>query len=303
MNTKQMTRYSTNERALHFLNDHDEELSGIVLYVPIKAAFEAGMLKLNAAQVKQAKQIAPVTQNKKRMRLVMAETMVKFLDRAAVQCHNNGEFSLGKAFTKGITYFTVGKYSEAPDKARNLKDLICENHENLTVISDDDITEMETAISQFEAVQNNPKLEIIDRKATATKMIPKVLNELDTLKDQMGKIIYSYLPHLAHGWEETIKVGHSTAIRHVSLVIKIEDSVVKVPLPKVKCTVSHGKDTHVKYSTRLGSVRFKGLQENIWDITLEHSDYHTEFCERIATFEKKITRLHIPLKKISETIS
>jgi hypothetical protein len=192
--------------------------------------------------------------------------------------------------------------SLAPVKARNLKELIVKHNNELTIITAADIAEMETAISQFEALVNVPQEEIKNKKANSTMLIPLVLNQLDTIKDQIGKLIYSYLPHLAYPWAQTIKVGHDTGIRHISLVIKVISSEVNVPLYKVKCTINNGIEHIIKYSTRRGGIRFKSLQNANWTVTIEYPFYHTEFLENIATFENKFTRLQISLRKISDNM-
>jgi hypothetical protein len=105
MNNKQITRFNANDRASSFLDKHDSELSGIPLYAEIKAAFDDEMLKINKALVKQAKQIAPITQHKKRLRLFMADTMIRFIGRAAVQCHNDGNLGLEQGIQYGKNLF------------------------------------------------------------------------------------------------------------------------------------------------------------------------------------------------------
>jgi hypothetical protein len=301
MNNKEITRQKANERAADFLETNKDELNGMPLYSELKTAFDADMLNIQEATVKQAEQIIPITRNKNRLRLVMADTMVKFLLRAAVQCNNKKRFDLEKAFTKGKTYFTRGRETDAVMKAKDLVDLIVKKHSIVTVISNSDIVEMEVAIHEFDVLKPIPKMEIKQKKATTTDIIPAMLNNMDVNKEQIGMLIHSYLPHLAHTWDETIKVGHSTAIRHISLEIKVVDSVVNVPLRRIKCTISNGKDSFVKQSTRRGNIRFKSLQDYVWTVTIEHQMYQTEVRHDIITYQKKITRLTIPL--IKNTVS
>jgi hypothetical protein len=300
MNEKENTRHKANVRASHFFDRYDGELTGIDLYPALRAAFDAEMIKIDKARQKQFKQIKPITISKNRLRAVMADTMVKFLLRASVSAYNNNNIALAKAFSKGKTHFTRGKNSLAPVKARTLKDLMSKNLGVITSITPDDIIEMETVILEFEEILIKPKMAIKDRKASGTMVIPKTLNRLDDIKHQIGNLIHSYLPHLALAWDNTIKVGRSTAIRHISLVIKVVDSKVNVPLRNIKCTISNGQKSHIKYSTKRGGIRFKSLQESIWTVTIEHPEYNTEILERIITRMNQVTRLIIPLTKIPQ---
>ncbi len=84
MNEKENTPYKANIRASNFLDKHDEELMGMELYLQLKAAFDAEMITIEKAKEKQFEQTKPITQIKNSLREVMAETMVKFLLRAAM---------------------------------------------------------------------------------------------------------------------------------------------------------------------------------------------------------------------------
>jgi hypothetical protein len=301
MNNKEITRQKANSRAADFLHDHHDELKDIPLYLDLKAAFDAEMLKIEKASIIQNKQISPITQNKNRLRSIMAETMVRYMQRAAVQCGNNRNVGLEKVFTKGKTYFTRGMEGEASLKARSIIELIVKNHTELTIITGADLIEMESTITQFEALINVPQEQIKSKKATSTDIIPVILNQLDVIKHQVGKLIFSYVPHLSNSWVQTTKVGHDTGIRHLSLIIKVVSAEVDVPLRKVKCTISSGDDKLVRYSTRRGNIRFRGLKSANWTITIEHPVYHTEILKNIGTCHNNITRLHISLRKISDS--
>ncbi len=292
-------RYSANNRASIFLKEHNDELMLIPFYAEIKDAFNAEMNKIADAHTKQAKKITHIAQTKKRLRLQMALTMVKYLQRACVQAYNINNLGLAKQFSVGKTYFTRGKDSAAAPKARNLLNVIIKNHSELTIITDDDLLEMETTIKKYEDHYLKPKMAINERQVKGTSLIPGILNNLDFLKAQIKKLIQSYAPHLAPTWIQINKVGHSTGVRHLSLVLIVTDAATDVLLRNIKCTVSNHLASFVKYTTRRGSARFKSLQNSGWTITFEAKNYETHILNNVITEVNQITRLHIPLVKIN----
>ena len=298
MNNKEITRHKANHRAALFMDKNSAALSALPIYANLKIAFDVEMNNIHKASLAQAKRIKPITKNKNKLRAAMADTMVKFLQRAAVQSHTNNNIGLVKAFTIGKTYFTRGTNSTAPVKARNLKNLMVTHHSELPIITNDDLDEMETAISKFEAVVGRTKEAIIVKKVKGTDIVLTTLRNLDEIKDQIGKLIGSYLPELAPAWFVAIKVGHSTAIRHLSLETKIVDAEMDIRLRNIKCTLSNSGHTLIKYSTRRGSVRFKGLSVNTWTVTIEGATYETQVLQNIATQANKVRRLHIRLVKL-----
>jgi hypothetical protein len=292
-----IARYNANTRASDFMNDHDAELSGIDMYVQEKAAFLDAMAKLEAALQYQAKEVRGIVHEKARRKLAMAECIHKFALRASVQAQLLGMHDLEKGLTWPLSDISYCDGVLSVTLAESQKELMKKNMDVLTVIAAADIIEMEASIKAFNDTLIQPKDQIKLRKAHGHDSIPVYLKEISLHRNNIGKIVHSFLSAKASEWDVRTRVGKPHGIRHLSVAIYFCSAKSRIRLKNVKCTLTDGKETIVHKSTRRGWVRFYSLPGGNWTATCELPGYETQTLYNIGAQEGKVTWLEVKFRK------
>ncbi len=300
MNRKQNSRDQANGRVLNFLIRNNDELITVPLYAPLKTEFDDLMQQIGEAKSNQIEEVKPKTFQNKLYKKDMALTVYKYVMRALVNAKFNNNTPLVTAFSKSISFIAKAKNLDALGRATGLKDLIVNNIGELNTITPDDIAEMELAISKFKDIMVIPTYRIKMRKATGTDLIPGLLNAIDAVKKQIGKLIHSWLPHLAAEWDLLIKVGVSTGIRHTSIILHFTDAETETNLKNIKVTLTNDVVTIKKKSTARGWVRALSMESGNWTATCESPYFHTHIITNIPILYRKIARFEIQMRKINE---
>jgi hypothetical protein len=297
MTKKENARYEAAERGSLFLETHDAELTTIVLYAVLKAKYGDIFAKITTARLKQFEQTGDITALKMALKSIMLNTVYKFMLRSSVQAFNLDKTDLYTSLNKPIYFLSQGSNNDAIGHCTDMLKIMTDNASTFTVLQPADLTDMDTAIENFTNILAKPKAKIKTKKAEGTDPIPGLLNDLDLIKEQIGKLILSYLSHLSHTWEVAIKVGQPTGIRHTSLAVRFLEAATLVPLAKIKVTITRGPNSIIKYSSVKGWVRLFNLDNGNYNITAEHETVETNTLTDIGIDNKRIVRLEVRLMK------
>jgi hypothetical protein len=287
--------------ALHRVQDfnvkHAVELAAINEFPVEKTDLDTSVTKIEKARAINAANIKTIAVEKTALQNAMAEIIYKYQLRAAVKAHQLGDMELELALDLSKDYMLKNNDDTVAVKAEEIKNVIKNNLAQLTNINPADITVMEDAITAYVNKKDETKEAIDDRKSLGTDPMPDLLNEADVPKNNIGKLVLSYLPDLAHEWDVAARVGRPTGVRHTSIAILITDALSGIRLKDVRCTITNGIETIAKLSSVRGWVKFFSLDNALWNIITEYPNYDTVTHENISTEESKITRLEIKLDK------
>ena len=301
MNNKQIARDNANGRASLFLVANDTALKLNILYPPLKTAFNNKMGEMDVAKQKQYEPIAPVTTDKSIHHDALVTGVNFFASKASVQAYNTNNADLAISLDHPVNYLSRANDDDLIGRTTALKTIMNDNLTILTVIAPDDITLMETLISDFKAVKDMPMAEIKEIKAEGTDPIPGLLDDIDVIKHKISKLLYSDFPELYPTWKSEIKVGSPVGARNTSLVVQYFDMGTGAILSKVKATVNNMSESIVKYSTKKGYVRFYSLNTGNYMLTSEHPAYITDIKNNVGVNNTQIVRLNVSMQIIAST--
>jgi hypothetical protein len=297
MDKIEKAKYESNGRVLIFLTAHDAALILISLYAEIKSRFLTNKGLLEEAIQKQAAEIKMFAATKRMAKYDIAECVIKFAIRGYLQVKSLGKTELMMSLDHVISYINRASSELALTRAKELKKIMSENNGILTELTTADFTEMDEKMQQYSDLVFMPKSEIKKRKAEGTKRIATIQKEVDVDKDDIGKLIQSYLPELLTGYTEAVKVGKPAGRRHTSLILHVVDAVSGAPLRYVGGTITNGITVYKRKTTKDGYIRLYSLENALWNVTVEKNDYETFIQEEVGTEEKNIVTLEIRLKK------
>jgi hypothetical protein len=302
MNKFENARYNADNRVKDFMVANDTALSTMPLYADEKNKFDDGMTRLDAALQLQTKQTDVITENKAALKMEMAEIIHEFALRCSVQAHQLGDSELALALGKPLSYLLKSVDTRAFKRATEQKELMKNNISTLTVIAAVDIAKMEAVIAAFTLIKDRAREEIRHIKAEGTDLIKSTLNELDFYKDNIGKLIHSFLPELSAYWDAEARVGLPSGRRHLSIAMHFSDADNKAHLRNVISTASDGITTVVRKSTYRGWVRFYSLESGNWTVTSERKTYETDLQVNVLVDEGVCSRFNIAMKKKNNEI-
>jgi hypothetical protein len=292
----QIVRDQANQRAWDFLLANDTELKTSPLYIPLKTLLDNKMNLIVVAKQKQFEQTGYITGDKGYHKNLVGETIWKFANRGSSQAFVLNKPDLAAALDKPLGFILRGKGGDVLGKATDLYNLMKQNESILTEIKVADFTEMEDVLKDYNDILNAPKEEIKEKKTEGTDPIPGLLDEVDVIKNHIGKMIQSYFAHLYSKWVEIIKVGSPMGVRKLVLVALFTDETTKVELRRIKVTMAKGENTFVKYSSKKGYVRFYSLENGNYALTAEHNEYKTFSKADIGIDENHIEKLEVKLQ-------
>ena len=301
MNKYQIARDKANERAGLYLTAHNSELTTNTQYPPLKAAFDGKMNEIEKAKQKQFDQVAPITGDKAELREKLIDTVYPLSATAMVQATNLGETALVLALDHTVYYFSKASDEELVGRATDITAVMAANLGILTDITAGDITDMETAIADFDAVREKPQSEIKKKKAEGTDPIPGLLDEIDAVKHTIGKLMEAAFPGLYPTWKTEIKVGTPIGVRSTRLVVQYFDGSSDSELKGVKATITNGTITEEKLSTKKGFVRFYSLDGGTYLLTSELKNYVTDVKTKVGIDEDYITRMEVRMQNVIPT--
>ena len=299
MNKFEITRWTKDLNVALFLEENHDELILIDLYSVEEAEHIALMAETQTAIDREAEDITVITIEKENVKEDMGQFLFDLCLRGSVQAHQLHLNELSLALDRPITYFTNANETDAGTRAHEIITLL--TNPALTSILEEDLVTAHEKEAAYNAIKILPRHEIKLKKAETTAIIPDKLNSVDESENRIGKIIYSYKKNLIKAWEEVIKVGEPVGVRHISLIMKVLDETTEVPLIKVKVTATNGVITIIKYSSKLGWVRFYSLETGNWSTLTQFENYLPDTKTDIGIEEDKIAKFEVKLKKINPT--
>lgn len=301
MNAFQIVRDNANHRALLFFIKYGTLLGANAQFVILKAVFDGKMTAVEAAKLIKYIQVTPTTDAKTDARNLIVTTVIPFAEVASVQAFNLDLKKLSESLDKPEAYLMSASDSDLIGRSRDLKKIMADNISVLTDLTPANIITMETVIADFEALRNLPKNEIRQKKALGTNPIPGLLDDIDEIKHQIGKIIHSKFPLLYESWLEAIKVGKAEGTRKTSLIVSYIDAFTGVALKKIKTTVTRGDIVHEKFSSKLGFSRFYGITSGGYTITSAHKLYFTDKKTNVGVGDTGVAKLEIKMRALNQT--
>ena len=297
MKSAEELRFAALLRAQEYCNDHDTDLIAITEYAGLKTNLDNSILKITDARAINIENISHFAENKSEKQTQMIDLIYTYQLRAVVKAHEVGNTGLVASLNFPKSYIFNNDDATVGVRAEEIKNIIKANLGVLTNITAGDVTNMEDSIQAYDQVLLSPKEAADHRKAMGTDRIRILLNEADIPKTMIGKLIHSYLPDLAHGWDIAIRVGTPSGVRHTSVVIRFTDAETFVPVINVKVIFTKGTETIEKYSNKLGYVRCYSMEVGTWSALAESEIYQTVPIDNIAVNEKKVMRYNLKLIK------
>ncbi len=297
MNKKQLARYNADKRAQDFCTKNNDDLITVDEYAAEKSSFDEKVKAVKMADEKQASDTTVITDDKALKKQKMVDTVYKYELRGNIKAHQLGLTNLELLLDKPKSYIDAGEANTAWTRAKDLKEIMKGKINVLTNLKAADITEMEGVIDDYEAIMNENKEAVSEKKATATDVITPLLDEADVPKGQIEKIVASYFPSLLEDWMVQTKVGKAAAIKHLNLVVKYFDSETNVLLAKVKTIAMIGDKKLIKYSTKKGYSRYKGMEHGNADVVSELAGYEVDKKTNVGISDE-VVKMEIKLKKL-----
>ena len=283
-------------KTLLLLPENNALLILIVLYPALKARLLANFAKLEAAMQKQITNIQSVTASKAEKKADMAHIIWIYAQRASVQAESLGNTTLFIALSELESFISIADDTLALERAKKLLSLM--TNEDLTILEPENLVEMQDAITLFSDDKEAPELAIDEKKSEGTEKIDEILDDLDTDTKLIGSLIHSFSLPFADLWDQALKVGASEGVRHVSCMMKFNDSITATPVVKVKTTASNGIEEITAYSSKNGTTRFIGLDTGNWTFHSEAETYISDYKANVPIDDDHTVHFQIKLVKI-----
>ena len=185
--------FEAGKRVKELLLAHPTEVAAVAELQDSKVMLEETLSEMETAAAIQQNDSKGETINKEDLQVTMAKTILRFSRRCRVKAKNAGDKDLAKALSHKISYYDYNN-TDAVSLARctATKDKIKNNTAILSNITPAEITEMETAISKFEAAMALPKAAISNKKVYGTDKLEELNATLDETLDDIEDLIHSY---------------------------------------------------------------------------------------------------------------
>ncbi|MEI8203638.1 MAG: hypothetical protein WCH34_11530, partial [Bacteroidota bacterium] len=269
----------------------------IPIYLLLKAIFNQHMTALRKAILDQAKDTTVMYATKGQMKEALSTVIYNCSSKAYLQAFTLENFELTQLLDKSESYISDEDYEDAITLSKEQYNVMKDHEGILTILEPEDFDAMLLAISNLENYKEVPEQASEHKKSSGTDAIDPCLDLLDVDKKNLGKFVEQFFPAYYSDFELICKVGRPEGIRHISMIVSMRDSVGDFKMKDVICTLTNGAETHVKKSTKNGTVRFLGLPNSLWNITLEYQGYASVEEENLVTEEGTITKFDVVMVK------
>ena len=297
MDKRQKKRKSVFDNIAIFLQQKNAEFITIPIYLLLKALFSQHMTTLGKAVLDQAKDTTAMYATKGQLKDVLSTVIYNCSSKAYLQAFTLENFELSILLDKPEGYISEEDDETAITLGKTQYNVMKDHEGILTILEPEDFDAMLLAISNLENYKEVPEQASEHKKSSGTDAIDPCLDLLDVDKKNLGKFVEQFFPAYYADFELICKVGSPEGIRHISMIVSMKDSVGDFKMRNVKCTLTNGVETHVKRSTKNGTVRFLGLPNSLWNMTLEYQGYASVEEENLVTDEGKITKLDVVMVK------
>jgi hypothetical protein len=176
-----------------FNTNNENAIKTIAEYAAEQTIFANTLLSINTALQSQQTAARMKAAFVISLKNQMANTLVKYLERAVVKATQIGDLDLANNLNKPVTYITKATKNVAIAKANDLRDLLNNNLATLTNLTKQDIDEISDAIAAYNAQKDQPQINQQQRKATGTNPLPSLFKTAFKAIDSMYKLVNSYL--------------------------------------------------------------------------------------------------------------
>ncbi len=257
------------------------------------------ILRFEKAKAINLADLSNLAVNKEAIMNTLVDIILKYVNRAVVKARQLGKVDLTASLTVSRSSIINLIDADIATRCEELKEIIKTNIALLTNIQPADITEMEEAIANYQAVLAAPKVAIELRKSDGTDRIPQIAAESEVIKAAIVRIFHSYLPDQAHIIDVAAHVGKPIGARTTSIIIKYTDAETAAILKKVTATMSNELASKVRKSSSRGTSRFYSLLSGNYTLTSEFQGYITDIRKNISINDKKVVRIDIKLQQIT----
>ena len=289
-------RYNSHKKTIEYFDENTGLYTPISTFAPVYAIYKGHYHGLEAAMELQGYNIEPTTSIKSVVKELMISTIMTFADKAFVQAGVLGLAEIAKSLDITSTYLLGKSDEDAKINCTNIKNIIKTNLTELDEVTAADVVIMEKSITKFSDIQVLPAKKISIRKSEGTEQINILIDELDEDRKKLTKIVSGYTPEKLDTYLEMIKIGKPEGVRKLSVRIKYTDVDTRLPLMKVKVTLSNGMQTIEKYTTKAGFVSFSSVPMGTWKATAEHPLYQKDVIEKMGVDDNHVERHAVALR-------
>ncbi len=294
----ELAHYNSDDGGRTFLENNLTELMLLPLFHPLYDRFSLDMTTLEVAILKQSEDYKYIAADKAIYKKIMGNIVITYCMRGYIQAFILQLPELAGSLKYPRSYVTYAADKLALSHATDLRNMLNDNKSVITEITEDIIDEIDLAISRFSDVLNKPKNKIKERKSEGTEKLAPNFQKVGFDKELIGTFLEAYKPNLASGWYNATKIGAGIGRRHNSLLYRFLDSNSGTPIYKMKCIITNGVETIVKYTSKKGYLRLNSLEVGTYNVTYEHPTYPGGSRTNIGIDDHHTAKATIKLTKI-----
>jgi len=244
MDNLERAKLDSYNRIGQFNLKHATELATIPDYAGEKLKFDNLVAAIIAAGLVQEDDTSGNTKTSVFTKKTMAQTVIKFAKRGIVKARNAGNLVLAGELDEPITYITRAPKTIAVQRARDMRNAMNNNLTILTNITSANITQIDSAITAYDNVKDNPTIAKQIKKAQGTMALPPNYALADTAVENMHNLMYSYFDDVKPAMVDELSLARqilNTGIRHTAVIVTVVDEAGKIIPPATVKDISNEK--------------------------------------------------------------
>ena len=244
MNNLERAKLDSYDRIGQFNLKHTSDLATITDYAGEKTKFDTLVAAIIAAGLVQEDDASGNTKTSVFTKKAMAQVVIKFAKRGVVKARNANNLVLAEELDQPITYIMKATKTEAVQRAKDMRNAMNNNLITLTNITAANITQIDSAITAYDNVKDNPTIARQIKKAQGTLVLPPNYALTDVVVENMFNLVYSYFDDVKPAMVDELSLARqilNTGIRHTSVMVKVVDEAGKIIPPASIKDVSNGK--------------------------------------------------------------
>ena len=270
MDTRQTARLDAAKRVQAFNNNptNAAQLATIKEYAAEETDLNTTIQQIDDAIAIQAQDNTGIASGKEALLITMANTIVKYAQRGVVLANRAANTPLEQGLNHPASYYLQETADICLSRATATKNLINSNLTVLTNVTAANVAEMETAITNFAAVKDEPTIAHQTQKVEGTDQIDPLLDNADLDIEHMGYLIHSYFPNtiLSETFDLTSKLN-LLGIRHTGVSIQFEDSQTVAPITNGTATKANTGKTATTDNTGVAAFATSHFGKQTFNVT------------------------------------
>ena len=161
-----------------------------------KTKLDAVIIEILLAGKKQEEDNTGLASDKDTLGTILIKSIMKYSLRAKIFAKDltiDGQKLLLDGLSHPVTYYK-GSADIIVNRATAVKELMKTNLSILTVLEDANITEMETNITAFTGIKDQPVATAKEKKSEGTDLMAPLVVRLDDAIESIGDLVHSYFP-------------------------------------------------------------------------------------------------------------